>query len=281
MIPANSQSNPIPILMYHSVTMNVSATFQKWAVTPALFANHLAYLRQQHYTLLTITELLTAIDQNTLPARPLVLTFDDGFADFYDDALPILRSFDAPATLYVVAGLVGKTSRWLATAGEGLRPLMTWQQLAELPHHHIEIGAHTCYHPQLDTISLAQAREEIVCAKTWLEKRLLRPVNSFAYPHGYHSRTIRNMVIEAGYDSACGVKHALSAVADDRFALSRIIITADTSVDDLALLIQGQGLRIAPQGEQLRTTGWRMVRRAKQLLAPKELHHDDYLYQSH
>ena len=167
----------------------------------------------------------------TLPARPIVVTFDDGFADFYDDAWPVLKRYEIPATLYVTTGYVGSTSRWLTPEGEGQRPMMSWEQIVELDRKGIEMGAHTFTHPQLDTLSSSQAWDEISQSKWQLEEQLAHSVASFAYPHGYYSNHVRNLVRQAGFSSACAVKHALSDTSDDRFALARVIITNEIDVD--------------------------------------------------
>lgn len=253
----------VPILLYHSVAEQVAPGFRKWSVRPALFAAHMAYLHNHQYTPMTVTQLVQAINDEraSLPARPVVVTFDDGLVDFYTDALPSLTQYSVPATLYIVAGFVGGASRWLRADGEGDRPMLTWEQIAAISASGIECGAHSFAHFQLDTLSAAAAREEIVRSKGILEKHLGRPVMTFAYPHGYYSPTVRRLVQQAGFSSACAVKHAMSTLADDRFALARIIVTADTSVQDLNRLLAGQGLPLAPMSEKMQTKMWRVVRR--------------------
>lgn len=254
---------PIPILLYHGVSEHSSPDFRRWVIHPDDFDAHMRYLHEQDYTPLTVSQLVAAIDNASIAAisRPVVITFDDGFADFYENALPILKKYDASATLYIVTRFVGGTSRWLAFAGEGERPMMTWEQVAEVDAQGIECGAHTCTHPQLDIISTKIAWEEIVQSKTVLEQHLGHEVPSFAYPHGYYSRSVRAMVQRAGYASACAVKHAMSVTDDDRFALGRIIISNDTSVSELGVLLEGQGIPVAQKRERYQTTLWRLVRR--------------------
>lgn len=256
---------PVPILMYHSISEHSSEHFRTWTVPPQLFDEHLQVLRDHHYTPLTVTQFVTAIDQDRLrlEQRPVVITFDDGFEDFYTHACPILGRYDCPATIYIVSGAVGGTSRWLAREGEGHRRMMSWPQVAAIHAQGIECGAHTHTHPQLDLLPLAEARDEITRSKAELEQHLGQPVTSFAYPHGYHGRAVRDLVVQAGFESACGVKHAMSATDDDRFALARIIVTRDTTAVDLQALLRGEGLRIAPQGERPQTALWRVVRRSR------------------
>lgn len=258
-------SLPVPILLYHSVAHLTPTRFRKWTIEPALFAAHMAYLRAQHYTPLTVTQLVCALSDHHpgLPARPIVISFDDGYADFLEAAWPVLKQFEFAATLYVVTKYVGQSSSWLHGQGAGDRPMLTWVQLAELSAAGIECGAHSHTHVQLDTVPSELAREEIVRSKSELEQHLNRPVETFAYPYGYYSPRERELVQAAGFTSACAVKHALSTTADDRFALARIIVTADTDVAHLSQLLTGQHLRLAPADEQPWTKVWRLIRRAR------------------
>ncbi len=252
----------IPILLYHSIAENVAPGFRKWAVRPCLFAAHLAYLHDQGYTPITVTQLGAAIASRYvhLPDLPVVLTFDDGFADFYSDALPVLQRYGFTATLYITTGFVGDASRWLHREGEGNRPMLTWGQITRISASGVECGAHSHSHPQLDILTLSAARDEIARSKAVLEYHLGRQVETFAYPHGYYSLPVRQMVQQAGYSSACTVKHAMSSMTDDRFALVRILVTSDTDAEGLSRLLVGQGLPVAPTREGLRTKGWRLVR---------------------
>ena len=93
-----------PILMYHSISSNQSRQFQSFSVSPACFEEHLRYIRSEGYSPLTVSELVRALEspKPILPRRPIALTFDDGFADFYESALPILDRYGVTATLYGV-----------------------------------------------------------------------------------------------------------------------------------------------------------------------------------
>jgi peptidoglycan/xylan/chitin deacetylase (PgdA/CDA1 family) len=223
----------------------------------------MAYLHKRQYTPMTVTQLAQTMTEGSLhlPDRPVVVTVDDGLADFYTGALPVLTQYGFPATLYVTTGFVGGTGRWLSRAGEGLRPMLTWSQIADVQASGIECGAHSRSHPQLDILAPAAARDEIVHCKSELEQQLGRQVATFAYPHGYYSASVRQLVQEAGYSSACAVKHAMSATTDDRFALARIIVTETVDLDGFGHVLAGRGLPVAPVRERVRARGWRVVRR--------------------
>lgn len=258
----------IPILLYHSIAADVAPGYSRWAIHPEMFAVQMAYLQSRCYTPLTVSQFVQALTRTDyhLPERPIIITFDDGLGDFYTGALPVLRECNFAATLYITTGFVGGTSRWLYREGEGGRAMLTWSQITEINHSGIECGAHSHSHLQLDTLSPAAARDEIVRCKTELEQHLGQRVETFAYPHGYYSSFVRQLVQQAGYSSACAVKHAMSAITDDRFALARIMMTNEIEMDCFSQLLAGRGLPIAPRGERLQTKGWRFVRRSTEFL---------------
>lgn len=261
-------SASIPILLYHSISEAAAPRYRRWAVRPATFAAQMAYLHDQRYSALTVTQLVERLVDRSrpMPERPVVITFDDGYTDFCTGALPVLKRYGFAATLYITTGFVGSTSRWLHRAGESERAMLTWRQVAEVSASGIECGAHSHSHHPLDLLTPAAARDEIVRSKSILEHRLGQPVPSFAYPHGYYTPAVRRMVREAGFSSACAVKDAMSTTADDRFALARIIIAAETGVADFAGLLLGRGLSAAPARRRVRTAGWQFVRRVTGLL---------------
>jgi peptidoglycan/xylan/chitin deacetylase (PgdA/CDA1 family) len=254
----------IPILMYHSVSEQATTKFRRFAVAPALFHEHMAYIHQHNYTPMTVTQLVRARTQEgtSLPEQPVVLTFDDGFADFYTAALPILQEYNFLATLYIVTAFVGKTSLWLQHEGEAQRPMLSWEQVASISAAGIECGGHTHTHPQLDTLSATQAREEIVQCKHILEQHLGQEIESFAYPFGYHTATTQRLVREAGYTSACAVKYEMSSETDTPFSLARLIVSADTSVQALAALLKQETPSVTTFYKRAATPAWRLARRS-------------------
>lgn len=258
-------NNTVPILLYHSVSPYATPRFRRWVMPPERFAEQMAYLRANGYTPLTVTALARAMTQPAaaLPDRPVVVTFDDAFADFYIYAMPVLQDVGIVATVYVPTAFVGGTGRWLEGLGEGQRPILTWTQLGDLRMCGIECGSHGHTHRQLDALPRMDAMNEIALSTALLQEQLGEPVLTFAYPFGYYGQAVHRMVEEAGYLSACGVKHALSALHDDRFALARIIIDSDIDIPHFASLLAGEELRVAPKGTSIQTRGWRILRRSR------------------
>ena len=258
------EQKKVPILMYHSISDHAGPKFKPFTVAPTLFSTHMEYLHQHGYTPITVTQFIQARDQGLymLPRRPIVLTFDDGFADFYTSVLPILKEHHFTATLYITTGYINDTSRWLKRERETTRCMLTWEQLAEIRDNGIECGAHSHTHPQLDTLPLITARYEIMGSKMMLEQHLKQRITTFAYPYGYYTATLQKLVREAGYTSACAVKHAMSSEITDPLALARITISANTDIGALASLITGRKLSgISAMYMQARTPVWQVVRR--------------------
>jgi peptidoglycan/xylan/chitin deacetylase (PgdA/CDA1 family) len=242
----------IPVLMYHSISSHASPRFTPCIIPPDMFEEQLSYLEQHNYTSLTITQLTLAQGGHGLPERPVILTFDDGFADFYTHAWPALRRHGFSATLYVVTGFVGGTSRWLEDMGEEARPMLSWEQLAEISAGGIECGAHTHTHPALDMLPPAVARDEIARSKDLLEEHLERSVPSFAYPFGYYNAQVRRLVQETGFTSACAINRALSSPRDNPYTITRLAIKPDASLHDFALALAGHGPLIASSIQRIR-----------------------------
>jgi peptidoglycan/xylan/chitin deacetylase (PgdA/CDA1 family) len=258
--------------MYHSISSSHNPKFQQFAVLPGSFSEQMAYLQTHGYTSLTVTQLACArAEGSTLPEKSVVLTFDDGFADFFTAALPVLQRYRFGATLYVATAYIGKTSSWLSHEKEADRAMLTWEQLKEIAASGIECGGHTHSHPQLDILSTPRAREEIQQCKSILEDHLQQTIDSFAYPYGYQTSSLRQLVQNTGYSSACAVQHRASTEDDDPFALGRLMISANSSLKEFASLLSGQSLSPATATSQLyarvRTPLWQLLRRGKASIA--------------
>ena len=252
----------IPILMYHSISQPAESAdpgFKALCVPPTVFETQIDYLYRSGYTFLSVTQLVDALKGNVaLPDRPIVLTFDDGYADFYSHALPVLSRYHASATLYIATAFVERTSLWLRWKEEAGHPVLTWSQIVEISNSGIECGAHTHSHPKLDRLPLAMARDEIRRSKDLLEQHLSQQVTSFAYPYGLYTSGVQQLVKEAGFTSACAVNNAMCSEKADHFTLDRLMVTPSMDVNALdGLLSQQRSLRF---GMRSRLSAGRMVR---------------------
>jgi peptidoglycan/xylan/chitin deacetylase (PgdA/CDA1 family) len=246
----------VPILLYHSVCDHPAAGQEEFTVTPAVFREHVRAICDAGRTPLTVSELASALrGERTLPSRPVLVTFDDGFAD----ALPVvelLLGAGLAATVFVTSGWVGREAM-LTQAG--IRELAALGERAE-------VGAHSVTHPRLDELGAARVAAEIADSKAALEGVVESPLRAFAYPHGAYDARARAAVINAGFSGAAAVKNALSHSEDDPYALARVTIIASTGVRDIEMLLAGSGAPQAWGRERLRTRGYRSVRRLRRRL---------------
>jgi peptidoglycan/xylan/chitin deacetylase (PgdA/CDA1 family) len=181
--------------------------------------HHLTLARAQGLTLAPFGEAAT---QEKFQPNTLTITFDDGFTSVLQHALPVLQCHKARAIQFIVAGLVGQKNHWDAHKGDSIEPLMDWFQLREWLAAGMEIGSHSMTHPNLKKLKAAEAREEITASKKLLEDKLGIPINHFCYPHGGWTPVVRDLVIDAGYKSACAVRLGVAESRSDLWSLPRI-----------------------------------------------------------
>jgi peptidoglycan/xylan/chitin deacetylase (PgdA/CDA1 family) len=160
--------------------------------------------------------------RRSLPARPIVLTFDDGFRNLLDHALPALKKWGFRATVFAVAGYLGKKNDWPSQpTGIPRYPLLCGAELGMLARDGIEIGAHTVTHPYLTRLPAAEAKAELLESKRILEQVLGHHVTSFAYPYGALTSEILDNAREY-FRAACGVEMLSAHRAGDYHRLPRI-----------------------------------------------------------
>lgn len=250
----------VPILLYHSVSEQADARFAEWTVSPQRFGEHMDLLAEQGYTALTVTKLRHALAQRAkLPPRPVVITFDDAFADFHSNALPHLMRTGLTATVFVPTGYIGGPALWLRELGEGDRKIMSWTELASSLAAGVELGAHSHTHPQLDTLPTRGLRREIESSRAVLKR--LGATTSFAYPHGYNSARVRREVARAGFTCACAVADRIATSADDPYAMPRIVVRDSDDANDLADLLDSTPASERRFAGTVRRAAWRTARR--------------------
>ena len=244
----------IPVLLYHDVSIRGGQS--PFGVTPAAFREHLDVILASERTPLTLTQLAVCLRApEQLPARPVVITFDDGYAD-WPAAIAEVRSRGLKSTMFVTTQRLGQASGLTASQ---LSALVDDPETSEL-------GAHTVSHPRLDELPPGSALQEIRESRERLEQAIGSAVNSFAYPHGAYDRRVRQMVIDSGFSSAAAVKNALSHVGDDPWAIARWTVKRTHTGADIDRLLTGDGIRFAWDNERIRTRAFRIARRSRRVL---------------
>ena len=223
----------VPILMYHQVAPEGPDAFRKYFVTPKVFRSQMAWLRRTGYVPITLDALRDArAGRGSLPARPVIITFDDGFQACIDHAVPILEDEGFTAVFYLVAGLMGKMSSWLIAERGCAFPLVDWRTARQLQAAGFQCGAHTMSHPRLTTLSPDACLDELLETRHRMEDRLSSPIRHLAYPFGDYDAHVRTLAEEAGYETACSVRIGLSRPDDDMLALHRVPVNGGESLLD-------------------------------------------------
>ncbi len=212
----DASHNPV-ILTYHSISSGDSPL----KISPKLFAEQMEWLRD-NARVVSLSEIVAALaSRRPLPERAVVLTFDDGFQDFYISAAPLLHRWGLPATVFLATGYCGRTNAWPGQPDwVEQEPLLDWQQVAELAGLGFSFGAHSISHPVLTRLEVAKAQQEIVECKAHIEERVARPVEFFCYPYGRWNPAVRDMVNQH-YKGACATVARALNPGSDLFALPR------------------------------------------------------------
>jgi peptidoglycan/xylan/chitin deacetylase (PgdA/CDA1 family) len=229
----------VPVLMYHQVSPSPEPAFRRYTVTAREFSRQMRWLDTLGYQTIDMSTLVQArLAGGTLPERPVVITFDDGYQGCVDHAVPILRAHKFTAVFFLVAGLMGETSRWMLPELGVEFPLMSWATARALVAEGFQCGGHTVTHPRLAGLDPARCRAELADGRRLLEEELRQPVTHLAYPFGSYDTAARGIAAEAGYVTACSTRPGLSGPDDDLLALRRVTIYGHDSLLDFAWRLQ-------------------------------------------
>lgn len=205
----------LPILVYHyveNVTDERDTLRQSMATRPSFFEEQLRYLKNNDYTAVTLDDLQQALNgQTRLSEKSIILTFDDGYRDFYTDAYPLLKKYQTKAINYIIVNHIGRSGN------------LTEEMIREmLGSGLVTIGCHTLDHVYLPKEKLGEARRQIFECKKQLEERFGVKVNHFAYPGGYYNSAVVEMVKEAGFWTAAGTVPGVIHSPDNIYTLKRL-----------------------------------------------------------
>lgn len=230
----------LPVLLYHHVGPPAPGRGGWLTVPPEQFERQMAWLVRRGYTGIRSADWLGwCRDNKPLPARPVLLTFDDAYADLADYAFPILQRYNFGAAVFVVTEHVGGANVWDEARGGPTRRLLTAEQIRHWAARGIEFGAHSRTHRDLTAVSTAELEEQILGSGEDLARLLgTRPV-AFAYPYGYSNQAVRAGVQRA-FALAFTTEEGLNALHSDGYALRRTtVLPSDTPADLAARLWLG------------------------------------------
>jgi peptidoglycan/xylan/chitin deacetylase (PgdA/CDA1 family) len=207
------------ILTYHAVEQGPPPL----CTSPAQFRDQLDVLIDAGAEVLTVGGIADALRKGALPPRTVAISFDDGFASVARHAAPALAERGLPATVFCVAGALGRTNDWPSQPARApRRPLAEASELRALRDAGIEIGSHGVEHAPLARASDRLARREVVDSRAALEDAVAEPVRSFAYPYGAPPSAAAEWLVRQTYSAACGTDLGTVPVGADPFRLRRV-----------------------------------------------------------
>jgi peptidoglycan/xylan/chitin deacetylase (PgdA/CDA1 family) len=210
-----------PCLMYHKLGPRPRGARLKGLYLGArLFERQLSELRKAGFSAVGPGELA---GREGNPDKQIALTFDDGFANVLRHGLEPLARHGFCAIEYLVADRIGGFNDWDAPAGEVQEALMNTAQVKDWLAAGHSIGSHSLTHPHLTRISPARAKEEVFASRKKLEDLFGVPVRHFCHPYGDWNGALRDLVIEAGYETACTTEFGVNGAKTSPFELKRIM----------------------------------------------------------
>lgn len=214
----------LPVLCYHHVGEKLPHSWPLLTVSPTVFQRQMAWLAEHRYTPIHASDWLAWLKRGTpLPEKPVLITFDDGYSDLLDHAIPVLEDRGFKATIFFVSRHLGGASAWDERLGHPSRPLMTADRVKECPKHGIEVGAHSRSHPDLRTLTDVALRAELEGSRSDLTELIGQPVKTFAYCFGFQNDKVRACAGEF-YDLAFSAKPGLNAWRTEATCLRRMFV---------------------------------------------------------
>jgi peptidoglycan/xylan/chitin deacetylase (PgdA/CDA1 family) len=219
----------IPILMYHSISDEKEKSHPYYHVntSPAVFDAHMHYLHENNYSVINLQDLEKCLDTRD-SSKFVVITFDDGFYDFFTNAFSILKKYNFSATVFLPTGFIHNER--LSFRG---KECMTWDEVRWLSNKGINFGSHTVTHPQLNNLSTEEIENEIKLSKNKIEDETGITVKSFSYPFAFPENkefgiTLRMLLKKCGYTNGVTTKIGTANKGDDTFFQPRLPVnTAD------------------------------------------------------
>jgi len=204
--------NTVAVLNYHQIN---DVDKNALTVTVKDFDDQMRYLSENNYNVITPKEMLDAFKNNAkIPDKTVIITFDDGYKDNYENAYPILKKYNLKGTIFVITDYVSLYPNYI-----------TWDEAKEMQKSGvINLESHTMDHFNLLKISKNDARLQLANSKYWLEAHLKKPVTFLAYPEGDYNEDLKNMLKELKYEGAFTVNYGLVSSDSDAYEMPRVAV---------------------------------------------------------
>jgi peptidoglycan/xylan/chitin deacetylase (PgdA/CDA1 family) len=234
-----SNRRALPILMYHSISDDAESNpspYYQTTTRPALFAQHLRWLNEEGFRSVGLEDGIRIVQQGKgEQPKVVVITFDDGFRDFYDSAFPALKAHGHTATMFLSTAFIGGNRQTFKG-----KECLTWEEVRELQAHGIQFGSHSVNHPVLYEASWVEIEKQLAFSRKILEQELGGNVTSFAYPYAFpqpdqhFTDAFKKLLQEQGYRYCVTTRIGRVQSGDDLFSLKRLPVN---NCDDRSLLL--------------------------------------------
>ena len=249
----------VPILAYHEICdlPREISRLHSYNVTPSAFREQMDFLYENNYSVIKLEEFISCLTKKEeMPHKSVTITFDDGYKNNYTNALPILRQYNFPATVFLATDYIGSNDifPWLdglvghdRDVRESFMP-MAWDEVVEMSQDNIAFGSHTCSHSNIRLISENVFEEEIKRSKSIIENKINKNVELFSYPFSFpkYRKTYQHIVDATkdtlqnnGFLGACTTIIGTNSLETDPFCLKRIQIKNTDNLFNFKAKIEG------------------------------------------
>jgi peptidoglycan/xylan/chitin deacetylase (PgdA/CDA1 family) len=212
----------VPMLLMHHVkaTRPTDDTIERGlTISPAQFSSEMRYLVRNHFHTITATQLASYLrGGKSLPSKPVVLSFDDGYVDVYEHVFYPLSRLHMTATFFIVPGFLG------------MPRYLSWAEVKDMATHGMDIESHTMSHPDLTTVNAQRQWSEVNGSRSLLQRKLHRTVRLFAYPYGAYNQSVLSTVARAGYWAAFTTRQGWIQSSSRLLTLPRVYIDNDDTL---------------------------------------------------
>lgn len=227
------------ILLYHSVDTPDSNDRLRIRVSPEDFYEQMKFLHHNGYKIFTLDEIIEIIqNKRDIPEKAIAITFDDGYKDVLENAVPVLCKFNFKAAVFIATDYIEKKDRFGLDYWEKWK-FLSWEEIEKMKDLDIEIGSHSVSHMCMSELPGEDVKKEVIGSKKILENKITGNVRFFSYPHGSFDGNLKNILKTSGYAAAFTSIEGVNSHETDLFKFKRIEINGDDNISEFNKKITG------------------------------------------